>query len=105
LAAGLLEAANVIRRERLRDPQTRPLLVVVTDGRATDGSDGVARSLQAADYLAGVATVVVDSESGPLRLGLARTLAQRLGAEYLAVEDVSATALQSAVEDRMRGVA
>ncbi|MGN6723766.1 MAG: vWA domain-containing protein, partial [Marmoricola sp.] len=107
LAAGLLEAARVIRRERLRDPHTRPLLVVVTDGRATDGPDGVARSLQAADHLAslGVTTVVVDSESGPLRFGLARELAERLRAEHLSVEDVSAVALQDVVQDRMRGVA
>ena len=44
LAEGLLEAAKVLRRERLRDPRLRPLLVVVTDGRATHGADAVARS-------------------------------------------------------------
>ncbi|XKK37228.1 VWA domain-containing protein [Nocardiopsis sp. ARC36] len=37
LAEGLLEAARVLRRERLRDPRQRPLLVLVTDGRATGG--------------------------------------------------------------------
>ncbi|BBH16210.1 magnesium chelatase [Nocardioides baekrokdamisoli] len=98
LAAGLLEAARVIQRERLRDPRTRPLLVIVTDGRATDGADGVARSQQAADHLAtlGITTVVVDSESGPLRFGLARQLAVRLGAEHLPVGEVSSTALTEA---------
>ncbi|WP_328402126.1 putative cobaltochelatase [Streptomyces sp. NBC_00390] len=35
LAAGLLKAHDVLRIERLRDPSRRPLLVVVTDGRAT----------------------------------------------------------------------
>ncbi|MEV4195247.1 putative cobaltochelatase, partial [Streptomyces toxytricini] len=35
LAAGLLKAREVLRVERLRDPSRRPLLVVVTDGRAT----------------------------------------------------------------------
>ena len=35
LAAGLLRAHEVLRTERLRDPRRRPLLVVVTDGRAT----------------------------------------------------------------------
>ncbi|MGN6160765.1 MAG: VWA domain-containing protein [Marmoricola sp.] len=107
LATGLLEAARILRREQLRDPSTRPLLVVVTDGRATDGPDAVGRSLQAADHLAAhdVATVVIDSESGPLRLGLARQLAARLGADHLAIEDVNAAALQAVVQDRMRGVA
>ncbi|MGI5047575.1 putative cobaltochelatase, partial [Streptomyces sp. JAC25] len=42
LAAGLLKAHDVLRVERLRDPSRRPLLVVVTDGRATGGVDPVA---------------------------------------------------------------
>src|SRR5689334_13685508 len=39
LAAGLAQSARVLATERLRDPRRRPLLVVVTDGRATSGSD------------------------------------------------------------------
>ncbi|WP_310529030.1 VWA domain-containing protein [Nocardioides sp.] len=99
LAAGLLEAATVLRRERLRDPRLRPLLVVVTDGRATDGADAVTRSVRAAEYVAAlrVTTIVVDSEAGPLRLGLAARLAQVLGAEHLPVADVSAEALTGSV--------
>ena len=36
-AEGLLCAADTLRWERIRDPRRRPLLVVVTDGRATAG--------------------------------------------------------------------
>ncbi|MEU0313539.1 VWA domain-containing protein [Nocardioides sp. NPDC006273] len=102
LAEGLLEAARVLQRERLRDPDLRPLLVVVTDGRAnskTHGKDAVRRSQQAAAYVAGlgVTTVVIDSESGPMRLGLARQLAAHLDAEHVPVAEVSAEALTSAV--------
>ncbi|MER6969670.1 VWA domain-containing protein [Nocardioides sp. NPDC000445] len=102
LAEGLLEAARVLQRERLRDPDLRPLLVVVTDGRAnskTHGKDAVRRSQQAAAYVAGlgVTTVVIDSESGPMRLGLARRLAEHLGAEHVPVAEVSAEALTSAI--------
>jgi magnesium chelatase subunit D len=102
LAEGLLEAARVLLRERLRDPRLRPLLVVVTDGRATGGRDAVARSRRAAEYVAslGVAAVVLDGETGPLRLGLAARLAERLAAEHLPVTDVSAEALTSTVRDR-----
>ena len=102
LAEGLLEAARVLRRERLRDPRQRPLLVLVTDGRATGGRGAVGRSLEAADHVAGlgVATVVVDGESGPLRLGLAAALAARMGAEHLPVDEVSADALGNAVRER-----
>ena len=34
LEAGLLEAHDVLRREHLRDPQRRPLLVIVTSSPA-----------------------------------------------------------------------
>ena len=98
LAEGLLEAARCLEVERVRDPRRRPLLVVVTDGRATAGADAVARSQRAAGLLAGagVGSVVVDCESGPMRMGLARRLAEHLGAEHLAVGEVSADALAAA---------
>jgi magnesium chelatase subunit D len=99
LAEGLLEAVKVISRERIRDPRLRPLLVVVTDGRATGGADAVERSQQAAEWLAGlgVTSVVIDGETGPLRLGLAVRLAELLGAEHVPVAEVSAEALAGAV--------
>jgi magnesium chelatase subunit D len=102
LAEGLLESARTLLRERLRDPRLRPLLIVVTDARATGGTDAVARSLAAADYVAGlgVTTVVIDGEDGPLRLGLAARLARHLGAEHLPVAAVSADGLAGAVRER-----
>lgn len=107
LAEGLLEAERVIARERVRDPRVRTLLVVVTDGRATGGTDAVARSQQVAEHLArlGIASVVIDGETGPLRLGLARRLAELIGADHVPVAEVSAEALTSTVRDRVRGAA
>lgn len=101
LAEGLLEAYEVIRRERLRDPACRPLLMVLTDGRATAGADPVERSRRAAVQLAAqnFSAVVVDCESGRMRLGLARTLAEHLRAEYVPLPQVSAEALTGIVRD------
>ncbi|MFF0308931.1 magnesium chelatase subunit D family protein [Streptosporangium sp. NPDC004379] len=95
LAAGLAKAAEVLRLEGVRDPARRPLLVLVTDGRATAGGD-VER---AAGSLRGVASVVVDCESGPVRLGLARRLAALLGAPAVPLED-----LGSVVRDHRKAV-
>jgi magnesium chelatase subunit D len=86
LTAGLTEAHATLRRERLRDPQRRPLLVVVTDGRHTAGGDPQAVALRLRHD--GVASVVVDCESGPVRLRLAGALAQALGGEYLSLNDL-----------------
>lgn len=104
LAEGLLEAARVLLRERRRDPRLRPLLVVVTDGRATGGSDAVPRSRQAASHVAGlgVTAVVIDSETGPMRLGLARTLAVQLGADHVPLAEISAASLADTVRTHLR---
>lgn len=95
LAEGLLTAAEVLRVEKVRDPRRRPLLIVITDGRATHGNDPVVRSRQAAQWIAeqGVSSVVVDCENGPIRLGLAAQLAQQLQATHLPIAEVSAQAL------------
>jgi magnesium chelatase subunit D len=84
LAAGLTEAHATLRRERLRDPQRRPLLVVVTDGRHTAGGDPQAAAWRLCRD--GVASVVVDCESGPVRLGLSRALAEALGGQCLSLD-------------------
>ncbi|KQT94924.1 magnesium chelatase [Marmoricola sp. Leaf446] len=99
LAEGLLEAARVLRLEKVRDPRRRPLLVVVTDGRATSGADAVARSRRVAAHLAadGVDALVVDCESGAMRLGLAGVLAEHLRAEHVPVAEVSADGLTALV--------
>ncbi|MCW2854103.1 MAG: magnesium chelatase [Nocardioides sp.] len=99
LAEGLLEADRVLRVERVRDPHLRPLLVVVTDGRATQGADAVARSRQVAAHLATtVDSVVVDCETGSFRMGLAGRLAESLGAEHVPVAEVSAPGLAAIVQ-------
>lgn len=102
LAEGLLTAAEVLRIESVRDRHRRALLVVVTDGRATHGPHALARSRAAAAGLAslGVASVVVDCETGRFRMGLAAELAGHLGAEHLPLGDVTAEGLTDTVRAR-----
>ena len=93
LAAGLARAARVLAAERLRDPRRRALLVVVTDGRATSGTDADlarAAALLTGPGLAGTASVVVDCEASVLRLGLAERLAVQLGATLLSMDELEA---------------
>ncbi|MGH4027364.1 putative cobaltochelatase [Actinomycetota bacterium Odt1-20B] len=105
LAAGLLKAHEVLRVERLRDPARRPLVVTVTDGRATGGPEPVALAGRAAGLLAaeGVASVVVDCESGPVRLGLAGQLAGRLGGTAVTLDELRADSIAGLVRDVQQG--
>lgn len=103
LAEGLLQTAEVLRIAAIRDPRRRPLLVLVTDGRATYGDNAFARARQTAEWLArqGIATVVVDCEPRRgVRLGLAAELAACLSAEYLDLGDVAAGNLVRTVTER-----
>ncbi|MEU1375551.1 putative cobaltochelatase [Streptomyces triculaminicus] len=99
LAAGLLQAREVLRVERMRDPSRRPLLVVVTDGRATGGPEPLARAARAAGLLAGegTASVVVDCEAGPVRLGLAGELGRALGGPVVTLEELRADSVATLV--------
>ncbi|AZP16841.1 putative cobaltochelatase [Streptomyces aquilus] len=107
LAAGLLKAHEVLRVERLRDPARRALVVVVTDGRATGGPEPVALSQRAARLFAadGVASVVVDCESGPVRLGLAGQLAGELGGTAVTLDELRADSIAGLVKDVQRRAA
>ncbi|MET9412846.1 putative cobaltochelatase [Streptomyces klenkii] len=99
LAAGLLRAHEVLRVERLRDPSRRPLVVVVTDGRATGGPEPLARAARAARLLAGegTASVVVDCEQGPVRLGLAAELGRELRGPVVTLDELRADSISALV--------
>ncbi|WP_077081767.1 magnesium chelatase subunit D family protein [Mycobacterium numidiamassiliense] len=99
LAEGLLAARQLIVREKARACPRRPLVVVLTDGRATAGPDPLGRSRTAAARLVaeGAAAVVVDCETSYVRLGLATQLARQLGAPAVRLEQLHADYLTRAV--------
>ena len=98
LAAGLEKAAEVLKREKLRDRERRPLLVLLTDGRATAGPDPLTaaarlRSLVATSY-------VVDTEEGYVRLGMAGKISVAMEARCLRLEELRADSLVDLIERR-----
>lgn len=102
LAEALTTAAHTLAVEKVRDPHRRPLVVLVTDGRATAGEAALLRAQRIADQWPHVRahTVVVDCETGRFRLALAADLARRMGAEHLALRDLAAADLVDLVTDR-----
>ncbi len=108
LAAGLAEAARVLRLHLAKEPAARPILVVITDGKAnlavTPGADPRGEALRIAEHLAlepRLTPIVVDTEApGVVRFGLARDLAQALGAAYYPLDDLRADDLIALVQSR-----
>jgi len=104
LAAGLDAALELARRAH-RDQGFEPLFVVLTDGRATvGGDDPIAASHAAARRIAtdGFPALVVDMESGPVRLGLAAQLATQLGGECITPDALDARRVVRHRHDRRR---
>jgi magnesium chelatase subunit D len=101
LAQGIscaLEVAAMAPRDGLR-----PLVVLLTDGRATSapaGENPLEAALAAASALrrSGVDGLVVDCEDGTGALGLARELAEAMGARYEVVPALTDGALRELIE-------
>jgi magnesium chelatase subunit D len=104
LALGIRCAAEVAASAQ-RDG-LRPLVVLLTDGRATWAEAGespleAALAEAAALRRGGVDGLVVDCEDGAGALGLARELAEAMGARYEVVPAVTDTALRELIEDSL----
>lgn len=105
-----LPHALSVALETLAKTGMPPLLVLLTDGKANvalnDGNDPWQESLRFAALLAerGVPALVLDTETGYLRLGKARQLAQALAAECVTLEELSAENLALTIRGCMNRV-
>lgn len=107
LTAGLLRTAEVLDRILRKSPTTRPLVLVVTDGKANYGIGDGAPHLEAItaaarvkDRFDNVRFAVIDTEPpGVVRFQLARQLASALQAEYFHPETLRAEDLVKIAKD------
>ena len=102
LAEGLRQARRVIERQARKGERVHPLLVVVTDGRATVPATGAFEAaLAEAAHLCRmqVKGLCLDLELGPVRLRLARTLAETMGATYAHLSELPARAWGRVIRD------
>jgi len=109
LSSALVESGEVLRGHLVRDPTSRPIVLLMTDGRSNvslgDGKP-VDESLLLAQKLARderVQFIVVDTEDqGLVRFGLAARLAGALSARYFRTKDLQADTLVDLVKGDSR---
>lgn len=107
LAAGLAKAREVLLPQLHRNPNLRPLAIVVTDGKANvalDKGDPLDEALQLAQKLAYDARVrwtVVDTEDPRgVRFELAARLAHALGGDYFRIDELRSRDLLEIVKEQ-----
>ncbi|MBR5162444.1 MAG: VWA domain-containing protein, partial [Schwartzia sp.] len=99
LAKGLSKAEDVLDMIYRQDPMQDPVLIVITDGRATTplapGGDATAEAMNEAERIAKrkLPAAVIDTENGFVKLGLAKKLAQKMDASYFRVDKLSEDSL------------
>ena len=118
LSRGLYLALETLETERLRDRDVLPLLVLLSDGRAnvamgsssSPDLEGNSRGADPADETKAIAalvkekripSVVIDTELGFIRFGLAQPIAEAMGAHYIELDELRADTLADAVRMRL----
>ncbi|MHB1853944.1 MAG: VWA domain-containing protein [Acidimicrobiales bacterium] len=100
-ATPLAEALELAGRlaEQVRRELDEPLVVVVSDGRATAGAGALERALASARTLrqAAIRTLVLDAEGSSRPLGLAARVAAEAGGECVRLDDMTPVAVEAAV--------
>ncbi|HKE75825.1 MAG TPA: ATP-binding protein [Acidimicrobiales bacterium] len=102
LAEGISAGLSIARRAA--SDGWPPLLVLITDGRATGHQSALDRARAAAEDVAAanIDVVVIDAEDGATRLGLAGQLAATMGARHLRLDEISPSAVETAVRGALR---
>ncbi|OPY93408.1 MAG: Magnesium-chelatase 38 kDa subunit [Syntrophaceae bacterium PtaU1.Bin231] len=106
LSAALVKAHATLVPQLLKDPNLRPLVILITDGKTNVPLDERNRPLEEALSLAGhigtdsrIRWIVVDTEARTgVRFGLARHIAAALGGEYYSIDDLKASHLVGVVK-------
>ncbi|MCT4619329.1 MAG: AAA family ATPase [Marinisporobacter sp.] len=93
LALGLMKSVAYIKGLRTKDAEIMPVIVLLSDGRGNVGinsKDTLKEILSIATSVKDKAIkfMVIDTEGGFLRLGLAKKLSDTLGADYFRLEDI-----------------
>lgn len=106
LSAGLSLAHQVIRKEKIARPDTKPLLILLTDGV---GNVSLTKrppqeeAYRIAEQIAEdqIPSVVINMEHKEFDKGLAREIAQHLAASYYNLSDLRAEQLYQTVREEM----
>ncbi len=104
LSMGLYRGYELIKSQRIKDPDIVPIIVLVSDGRANvsvNGDDPVEEAISVAHLIAAesIKSVVIDTENDFIKLGIPLKIAQAMDCEYYKLEDLEEVGIEYVVRD------
>jgi magnesium chelatase subunit D len=105
LSKGLLKGYETLKIELNKDKKIKPLLVVISDGRANVSINKNINPFNEAKQIAeeikhsGIRSIVIDTETGLMRLGILQELSEAIGGRYYPLEDIRAETITSVVRE------
>lgn len=102
MATGLAVALNLLHAQMAKEEGTIPLLVLISDGRANVGFNGMdpvesAKLVAAEIYHSGIKSIVIDTEKEFINFGLSREICAALGGWHFKLEELRGDTIVRAV--------
>lgn len=105
LSSGLQLGLEIIQKELRKNERLATLMVLVTDGKANVSIQKETRPFDEAREIAAkiksakVRSIIIDTETGFVRLGRLQELSDVLGGRYYSLEDIKAEAISALVKE------
>lgn len=105
LSKGLLLGYELLQKEQRLEPKTIPILILISDGKANvsilEGNNvfDEIRKVGEQIRMSNIKGIVIDTESGFVRLGKSREIAEILNAAYYNIEDLKADSILKVVSE------
>lgn len=103
LAAGLYTSYQVLKADKIKNPDSLQYLILVSDGKAniplkTDHPLQDAFDLGDKIRNEGIKTMVIDTENNYIEYGFAKELAEKMSSEYIKISQLSKTDVETSVK-------
>lgn len=104
LAAGLYKSYQLLKTEKIKNPDSLQYLILVSDGKANvpfKTDNALEDSFDIAETIRneGIKTMVIDTESSYIQYGFAEELSKIMDSKYIKMGNISKSGIKSNVKD------
>ena len=101
LVKGMTLSLNMICAEKIKDKDMLPLFILITDGKANDRDSAMPYqdAIEIADEFSRkkIPSIVIDTEKSVMPLGIAKEIAQHMGADYFKTEEIKSELISNLI--------